>query len=89
MPQIYQDMTMMNIHEAKTHLSKIIEEVSTLGKPIVIAKAGQPKVKIVPVEDVPQMKRKMGTLKHSIKIPENFDSAYRDEITQLFSGEIS
>lgn len=76
--------TNINIHYAKTHLSRLIDEVATTGKPIVIAKAGTPKVKIVPL-NTPK-KRQMGTLKGKIKIPDNFDTAFADEISDMFEG---
>ena len=47
----------VNIHEAKTHLSRLLEEAMA-GEDIVIAKAGKPKVRLVPVEDPP--KRELG-----------------------------
>lgn len=47
----------VNVHEAKTHLSRLVEEAVN-GADIVIAKAGKPKVRLVPVEDPP--KRKLG-----------------------------
>lgn len=75
----------VNIHYAKTHLSRLIDEVATTGKPITIAKAGTPKVKIVPIDDKP-IKRQMGTLKGKIKIPDNFDTAFADDIADMFEG---
>lgn len=75
----------VNIHYAKTHLSRLIDEVATTGKPITIAKAGTPKVKIVPIDNTPK-KRQMGTLKGKIKIPDNFDTAFADEIADMFEG---
>lgn len=75
----------VNIHYAKTHLSRLIDEVATTGKPITIAKAGTPKVKIVPIDDKP-VKRQMGTLKGKIKIPDNFDTAFADDIADMFEG---
>lgn len=78
------DIKSINIHEAKTHLSRIIEEVKLLGQPVIIAKAGVPQVKLVPL-DVPSTKRKMGTLKGSISIPDNFDHLFEDEIADMFN----
>lgn len=76
----------VNIHYAKTHLSRLIDEVASTGKPIIIAKAGTPKVKIVPIDDKP-IKRQMGTLKDKIKIPDNFDTAFADDIADMFEGK--
>ncbi len=74
----------INIHEAKTHLSRIIDDVKQLGKPIIIAKAGIPQVKVVPLENT-KPKRKMGTLKGKITVPNNFDHAFADEIEEMFN----
>ncbi len=74
----------VNIHEAKTHLSRIIDDVKQLGKPIIIAKAGVPQVKVVPLENT-KPKRKMGTLKGKITVPDNFDHAFADEIEEMFT----
>lgn len=76
----------VNIHYAKTHLSRLIDEVVSTGKPITIAKAGTPKVKIVPIDETPAV-RQMGTLKGKISIPANFDGAFADDIAQMFGGE--
>lgn len=64
--------TNINIHYAKTHLSRLIDEVATTGKPIVIAKAGTPKVKIVPIEE-PKMGSMFGfMLDDNGNLPEGF-----------------
>jgi prevent-host-death family protein len=47
----------VNVHEAKTHLSRLLEEAAA-GADIVIAKAGKPKVRLVPIDEPP--KRKLG-----------------------------
>lgn len=77
----------VNIHEAKTHLSRIVEDVKKFGKPMIIAKAGKPQVKIVPIEDEAAEKR-FGFMKHKKNtIPENFDRLFEDEIGEMFNGE--
>ncbi|STO53716.1 prevent-host-death family protein, antitoxin of a toxin/antitoxin system, phd-like protein [Canicola haemoglobinophilus] len=78
-------MTMVNIHEAKTNLSKIVDEVKKLGKPMVIAKAGKPQVKIVPLEQ-PEISTRFGFMTEPSNIPDNFDQMYTDEIQALFEG---
>lgn len=75
-----------NIHYAKTHLSRLIDKVANTGKPITIAKAGAPKVMIVPITQT-KIKRQMGTLKGKISILDNFDSAFANEIVGMFVGE--
>ena len=79
-------MRTVNIHEAKTHFSKLIEAVSH-GEEIVIARAGKPTAKIVPIATQPP-KRKPGLLKGKIHIPDAFyDPKLDKEITKLFEGE--
>jgi len=80
-------MKTVNIHEAKTHLSKLIEEASK-GKPFIIAKAGKPIVKVVPI-DAPtgRQVRRIGFLKGQFLIPDDFDQMGRGEIEKLFSGK--
>lgn len=75
----------INMHEAKTHLSAIVEEVKRLGKPVIIAKAGKPQVQILPIEQA-KPKRQMGTLKGQIKVPDDFDTVLNDKIEQAFFG---
>jgi len=80
-------MKTVNIHEAKTHLSKLIEEASK-GKPFVIAKAGKPVVKVVAV-DTPtgRQVRRLGFLKGEFLVPEDFDRMGSREIEDMFAGE--
>ena len=58
----------VNIHEAKTHLSRLLEEAMA-GEDIVIAKAGTPKVRLVPIEEPP--KRRLGFMT-GITLPDSF-----------------
>lgn len=77
----------VNIHDAKTHLSRIIEEVKTFGKPMIIAKSGKPQVKIVPLDE-PVNKSRFGFLQHKkVAIPDEFDRLNEDEIADLFEGK--
>lgn len=79
-------MLISNIHEAKTNLSKLIEEVLA-GKEVIIAKAGKPVAKIVIYKEVKEP-RKFGLLKGKIEIPDNFDDE-DEEINKLFyEGEL-
>ena len=79
-------MRTVNIHEAKTHLSRLIEQV-VRGEPFVIAKAGKPLVKVVPLEagDVGTTPR-IGFLVGEIAVPDDFDRMGRDQIEELFEG---
>ena len=80
-------MKTVNIHEAKTHLSKLIGE-ATEGKPFIIAKAGKPMVKVVAV-DAPtgRQMRRLGFLKGEFLVPDDFDRMGSAEIEKLFLGE--
>jgi prevent-host-death family protein len=62
----------INIHEAKTHLSRLVDEVCK-GKELILAKAGKPLVKLVPLEQS-KPKRIPGFLKGKIKIAADFDA---------------
>jgi prevent-host-death family protein len=79
-------MRTVNIHEAKTHLSRLIEQV-VRGEPFVIAKAGKPLVKVVPLEagDIGTTPR-IGFLAGEITVPDDFDRMGRDQIEELFEG---
>ncbi|MBZ9793757.1 type II toxin-antitoxin system prevent-host-death family antitoxin [Rhizobium sp. 3T7] len=78
-------MQTVNIHEAKTHLSRLIERAAK-GEAFIIAKAGKPLVKVVPLEeaDVPK-KRRIGFMKGMILVPDDFDTMMADEIEEIFS----
>jgi prevent-host-death family protein len=80
-------MRTVNIHEAKTHLSRLVDRAAK-GEPFIIAKAGKPMVKVVPL-DAPtagEMKR-FGFLKGMISVPDDFDTMYADEIEEMFYGD--
>lgn len=77
-------MLTVNIHEAKTQLSRLVD-MAAAGEPFIIAKAGKPMVKVVRLNapEAGQMKR-LGFLSGLISIPEDFDQMGRKEIEQLF-----
>lgn len=75
-----------NIHEAKTHLSKLIERVEN-GEEVIIARAGKPVVKLVPVEQA-KVPRKPGMLKGKIWMSDDFDEEDQD-IIDMFEGKYS
>lgn len=80
-------MRTVNMHEAKTHLSKLVEQAAG-GEPFVIAKAGKPMVKVVPLEpEVPKKPQRLGFMKGMGKVPADFDTMYADEIVRMFEGE--
>jgi len=76
----------VNIHEAKTHLSRFIEE-AVQGEPFVIAKAGKPLVKVSAI-DTPEAAaiRRTGFLSGQIAVPADFDTMGSGEIVDLFDG---
>lgn len=76
-------MKTVNMHEAKTHLSKLVAE-AVAGEPFLIAKAGKPLVKVMPIEEKPRVRR-LGILEGQMSVPENFfDPKLDDEIAELF-----
>lgn len=79
-------MQTMNIHQAKTHLSRLIEQVAQ-GESFVIAKAGKPIAKIVPL-DAPSLneQRRVGFLAGQIAVPDDFDQMGQAQIENLFYG---
>jgi len=70
-------MQTVNIHEAKTHLSRIVEEVAAGGNEVIIAKAGRPVAKLVPLAPVTQ-KKHLGLLRGTFTIPDDFDAPLDD-----------
>lgn len=77
-------MDVVNIHEAKTHLSRLIERAAK-GESFIIAKAGKAMVKVVPVDapDQNQMRR-IGFMSGVFKVPDEFDRMGEAEISELF-----
>ncbi len=77
-------MQIINIHEAKTHLSRLVERAAR-GEPFVIARAGKPLVKVVPL-DAPtaEQTRRVGFMSGQFSVPEDFDQMGGIEIGQLF-----
>jgi len=76
----------VNIHEAKTHLSKLIEQAAA-GEPFVIAKAGKPLVRVTSLETPTSgQMRRVGFMAAEIAVPDDFDQMGSAEIEQLFGG---
>lgn len=80
-------MDTVNIHEAKTHLSRLIEKAAA-GETIVIAKAGKPVAKLTAI-DAPTgpAKRRLGFMKGMFTVPDDFDTMGREEIERMFGIE--
>jgi prevent-host-death family protein len=77
-------MTVVNVHEAKTHLSRILDRVSA-GEEIVIAKAGRPIARLVPLKDQ-GIARVPGTYAGKIRIADDFDAPLPDDTLEDFEG---
>ncbi|MBS3896363.1 type II toxin-antitoxin system Phd/YefM family antitoxin [Silanimonas sp.] len=77
-------METINIHEAKTHLSRIVEQVAA-GRDVLIAKAGKPMVKMVPIATGKTVIR-FGVLKGTIRVPEDFDAPLPENVLANFGG---
>ncbi len=78
-------MHTVNIHEAKTHLSKLVEEVSK-GQEIIIAKSGKPMAKLTGISPAKPI-HKPGFLKGKIKIADNFDAPLPEDLLDAFEGK--
>lgn len=79
-------MKTVDIHQAKTHLSKLIDRLAG-GGGFIIAKAGKPVAKIVPLDapDAGQTKR-LGFMAGQLRVPADFDRIGKQEIEALFGG---
>lgn len=75
----------VNIHEAKTHLSKMLQRVA-IGEEIIIAKAGKPIARIIPFEQKPTQ-RVPGSAQGKIWIAPDFNAPLPDEILDAFEGK--
>ncbi len=77
-------METINIHEAKTHLSRLVEEAAK-GKAFIIAKAGKPMVKVVPLAaEEGEDQRRLGFMSGEISVPGDFDNMGASEVRELF-----
>jgi prevent-host-death family protein len=75
-------MRTVNIHEAKTHLSRLVEDAAR-GAEIVIAKAGKPMVRLVPYAPA-RKRRKLGILDGRFVVPDDLDSPLPDDLVDEF-----
>jgi prevent-host-death family protein len=77
----------INIHEAKTHLSKLVEEAAQ-GESFIIAKAGKPMVKVIALDAPAEKKiKRLGFMAGEISVPDDFDTMGQDEIEKMFYGK--
>jgi prevent-host-death family protein len=79
-------MQTVNIHHAKTHLSRLVDEAAR-GQEIVIARAGKPVARLVPLAIAPPKKR-FGLLKGKLRVPEQFNAPLPDEVLDAFEGRV-
>ena len=77
-------MVTVNIHEAKTQLSKLVD-LAVKGEAFVIAKAGKPLVKVTAV-DAPPTPQRLGFLSGEIDVPDDFNTMGEAEIAALFGS---
>lgn len=78
-------MHIINIHDAKTHLSSLVDQV-VMGESFIIAKRGKPLVKVVRLDAQTTVKR-IGFMAGQIIVPDDFDRMGSDEINDLFEGK--
>lgn len=78
-------MPSVNMHQAKTHFSKLVERVTQNGEEITIAKAGKPAARLVPLREAPQ-KIQFGLMQEELEIAADFDAPLSQEIITTFEG---
>lgn len=78
-------MQQINIHEAKTNLSRLIEQAVN-GESFVIAKSGKPMVTVSAYTPLLDPAKRLGFLKGRLEVPDNFDSIGSEEIQAMFEG---
>ena len=77
-------MPTVNIHEAKTHLSRLIDQAAK-GEGFIIAKAGKPVVRVTAL-DAPAAMKRTGFMMGQIRVPDDFDRMAEDEIAGRFGA---
>lgn len=79
-------MKIVNIHQAKTQLSKLIAQASK-GESFIIAKAGKPVVKVTALgAPTDAQVRRLGFMAGQISVPDDFDRIGQEEIERMFGG---
>ena len=80
-------METINIHDAKTHLSKLVEKASH-GESFIIAKAGKPMVRVTSIDSPePGQVKRIGFLQGLIQVPDDFNQMGSDKVLELFEGK--
>ena len=78
----------VNMHEAKTHLSRLVDEAAA-GQSFVICKAGKPMVRVTPLtqfSDIAPVPSRLGMLRGQVSVPDDFDRMGQEAIADLFEG---
>ena len=81
-------MKQVNMHEAKTHLSRLVDEAAA-GQSFVICKAGKPMVRVTPLnhpDAAAPVRSRLGMLRGQLSVPDDFDRMGQEEIADLFEG---
>jgi prevent-host-death family protein len=78
-------VSQVNIHEAKTHLSRLVERAAG-GEEIVIARSGKPVAKLVPF-DRDKTPRQLGAMRGLIKVADDFDAPLPAQVLALFHDD--
>ena len=81
-------MKRVKMHEAKTHLSRLVEEAAA-GQAFVICKAGKPMVRVTPLaqsDEAAPVRSRLGMLRGQFSVPDDFDQLGQEEIADLFEG---
>ncbi len=78
-------MHTINIHEAKTHLSRLVEQAAA-GAEIIIAKAGKPVARLMPLAAATRTPRRLGLLAGKFEVPDDIDAMFVTDIEGMFYG---
>ena len=78
-------MTTVNIHQAKTQLSRLVEAAAA-GDEIIIARAGRPVARLVSLQPAAPQPRRLGLLAHLGDVPEDFDAPLPEDVLAAFEG---
>lgn len=79
-------MTTVNIHEAKTHLSRLVERAAA-GEEIIIARYGRPVAKLVACDKANLPPRQFGSMRGQFEVPDDFDAPLPPEVLASFYGD--
>ena len=79
-------MTTVNVHEAKTHLSRLLAKVAR-GDEVIIARGGKPVARLVPIQKARRMDQLLGIDKGRLWIAPDFDASLPEEMLAAFEGK--